>query len=197
MVWLHSWLGLTAGWILYFVFLTGTTGYLHFEISRWMRPELPLVSGITAPAETLTAAQRYLSEHAAGADFWVISFPGHRGSEELAVSWRSQRSASMGGGDVVQATLNPLTGERVERRPRSTGGGTTLYIMHYALHYISRDKGTLIVGAAAMTMLVAILSGIVAHKKSSARSSPFGPPPDTPAGAVSILCWARPLCRSS
>jgi uncharacterized iron-regulated membrane protein len=168
MVWLHSWVGLTAGWILYFVFLTGTTGYLHFEISRWMRPELPLISAPPPMAETLASAERFLSENARDSEFWMISLPGHRGTEQLTVSWRWR-------GDTVHAILDSRTGERVERRARETGGGTSLYVMHYALHYLSRDFAILVVGAAAMTMLVSLLTGIVSHKKILSELLTFRP----------------------
>ena len=39
MAWLHTWVGLVAGWLLFFVFVTGTAGYFQQEISRWMQPE--------------------------------------------------------------------------------------------------------------------------------------------------------------
>jgi uncharacterized iron-regulated membrane protein len=48
---------------------------------------------------------------------------------------------------------------------RETGGGATLYVMHYALHYMPRQWAYYIVGVCTMFMLVAILTGIVAHKK--------------------------------
>ena len=44
MAWLHTWAGLLLGWVLYFMFVTGTAGYLDTEIDRWMQPELPLVA---------------------------------------------------------------------------------------------------------------------------------------------------------
>ena len=41
MSWLHTWAGLTLGWVLFFIFLTGTVGYFDTEIDRWIQPELP------------------------------------------------------------------------------------------------------------------------------------------------------------
>lgn len=163
MSWLHSWIGLLAGWILYFVFVTGSTGLVHHEITRWMRPELPLVADTPPPSESLAVAQRYLSIQAPSAEFWVISFPGHRGSEQLAVSWRDRSRPGGQSADVVQVVLDPQTDEPARQTVRKTGGGGSLYVMHYALHYLSRDVGILIVGAAAMIMMVSILSGVVAH----------------------------------
>ena len=37
--WLHTWTGLVVGWVLFFVFVTGTAGYFQHEITRWMQPE--------------------------------------------------------------------------------------------------------------------------------------------------------------
>ena len=41
--WLHTWTGLIVGWVLFFVFVTGTPGYFQTEITRWMQPERPVV----------------------------------------------------------------------------------------------------------------------------------------------------------
>ena len=158
MLWLHSWLGVTTGWLLFFVFLTGTAGFVHVEISRWMRPELPLVSHTPAAAETLAVAEQFLERKAPDAEFWSIFFPGQRGNDELTMTWRAPR------GQVQRAVLDLETGQPVERRARETGGGVSLYVMHYALHYVSRDVAIAVVGAAAMMMLVSILTGVAGHK---------------------------------
>ena len=158
MLWLHSWLGITAGWLLFIVFLTGTTGFVKDDITRWMRPELPLVSAPPPASETLAVAERFLARNVADAEFWSIFFPGHFGNDELAVTWREP------GGQAARAVLDLATGEAVQRSPRETGGGYSLYVMHYALHYVSRDTAISIVGAAAMMMLVSILTGAVGHK---------------------------------
>lgn len=36
MAWLHTWTGLVMGWVLLFVFITGTAGYVRPELNRWM-----------------------------------------------------------------------------------------------------------------------------------------------------------------
>src|SRR3546814_16044915 len=48
---------------------------------------------------------------------------------------------------------------------RDTPGGFFLYRFHFDLHYIPVLWARYLVGAAAMFMLIAILSGIVPHKK--------------------------------
>ena len=57
MAWLHTWTGLTVGWVLYFIFLTGTVGYLNNEVDRWMRPEAPVVVALPAAPEIIKHAQ--------------------------------------------------------------------------------------------------------------------------------------------
>ena len=39
MAWLHSWLGLTLGWLLFAIFLTGAATYYRHEINLWMQPQ--------------------------------------------------------------------------------------------------------------------------------------------------------------
>lgn len=75
MAWLHTWTGLVVGWILFFVFLTGTTGYVKDEINRWMQPERPMQQANYAPtAQQLTQALTFLSQHddAKHAERWGI-----------------------------------------------------------------------------------------------------------------------------
>lgn len=39
MAWLHSWLGLSFGWLLFAIFLTGAVTYYRHEITMWMQPQ--------------------------------------------------------------------------------------------------------------------------------------------------------------
>lgn len=157
MLLLHSWLGLSAGWILFFVFLTGTTGFVRAEIGRWMRPELPMVAGTPSASEALRVADNFLVQNGANAEFWSIAFPGQRENDELTVVWRETQRPSK------RAVLDMSTGQPVQRTPRQTGGGHALYVMHYALHYMPRDAGVTFVGAGAMMMMISIFTGLVGH----------------------------------
>ena len=47
MDWLHTWLGLSVGWILFFVYFTGTLGYVDTEIDY-----VNLMPGMSAPTAT-------------------------------------------------------------------------------------------------------------------------------------------------
>ncbi len=175
MAWLHTWTGLVVGWVLYFVFMTGTAGYFDEEITRWMQPEAPLatasapVSGVDAVAH----AQKILSVRAADADRWSIDPPWGRTEYEWYLSWPKPTEAgavARPGGRFAgreRIAMDPATGAvpTAASEPRDTDGGLGLYRLHYRLHYISEHSAILIVGASTMLMLLAILSGIVTHKK--------------------------------
>ena len=195
MAWLHTWAGLLVGWILFFMFLTGTAGYFDSEIDRWMRPERPLVENHLPTEQTIDVGLRRLQSVAPGAQRWFIAPPAGRESPDLRIFYRQPPVASADGKQAASGKpsasakpgrdsksrtngkegangksaangselLNPVTGQPLEYR--ETGGGQVLYRMHYALHYMPAIAAYWIVGACAMFMLVAILSGIIVHKK--------------------------------
>jgi len=39
MRWLHTWSGVIVGWLLFAIFVTGTSAYYRDEINLWMKPE--------------------------------------------------------------------------------------------------------------------------------------------------------------
>lgn len=165
MAWLHTWTGLLVGWVLFFVFLTGTFGYVNAEVSHWMQPEEPMITALPPAADLLAKAEARLTLQAADAEIWSIILPGGRGSQELQVRWRERTSDGSARGETRSETLDLMTGQPVEYEVRETGGGFTLYWMHFFLHYVPQEVGIQIVGACSMMMLVAILTGIVAHRR--------------------------------
>lgn len=152
---LHTWTGLLPGWLLYVVFLFGTVAFFQQEISRWMRPEL---HDAPVTPRALDGAARYLATHAPHAASWTITLPDERGGSPLSLSWKAP-----GKGKAGKQALDPATGEPLNLR--DTKGGFFLYRMHFDLHYIPVMTARLVVSVAALAMLVAILSGIVTHKK--------------------------------
>lgn len=167
MAWLHTWTGLIVGWVLFFVFVTGTVGYFYTEVDRWMRPELPMATPAIPAQQAASLAQRHLQGTVPQAESWTINFQGGRNNPNLTVSWREPRKPGEGrrrGTGNLQA-LDTQTGDVIGQTPRQTGGGFTLYRMHYQLHYFKYDTAVLIVGFCTMIMLVAIITGVVTHKK--------------------------------
>ncbi|MDR1935397.1 MAG: PepSY domain-containing protein, partial [Candidatus Accumulibacter sp.] len=59
--------------------------------------------------------------------------------------------------------LDPATGERLEGR--ATAGGNFLYRFHFELYGIDRLWGRWIVGIATMFMFVAMVSGVIVHRR--------------------------------
>lgn len=59
--------------------------------------------------------------------------------------------------------LDPQTGEKIETR--NTRGGTFLYRFHVELYGIDRVKGRMIIGIATMCMFIAIITGVIIHKR--------------------------------
>ncbi|MBL27183.1 MAG: hypothetical protein CMM50_06495 [Rhodospirillaceae bacterium] len=162
----HTWAGLTVGWMLYFIFLTGTAGYFDTEIDRWMRPEIPFAETFPSRAEMLMRAEKRLGDVAPDAHETWIFFPDKR-SPFLEVSWENA--------DHVwhEEMLDPETGAPI--RVRDTGGGQFLYQLHYRLHYLPPVLAFWLVSACAMFMLVAICTGVIVHKKIFADLFTFRP----------------------
>lgn len=157
MSWLHTWSGLLLGWVLFAIFLTGTLAVFDKEIDNWMRPETPAHS--VDQRQALGTALSYLRRAHAAESSWNIGLPTER-SPQLSVSVGEQRRGGGGGGAGVR--LNPQTGEAYQAR--ETAGGGFFFRFHYTLH-MPRSPGIWAVGLAALAMLVALISGIVIHKK--------------------------------
>ncbi|MCW5557560.1 MAG: PepSY domain-containing protein, partial [Verrucomicrobiae bacterium] len=165
MGWLHTWTGLLVGWLLYFMFLTGTTGYFNAEIDHWMRPEQLLPAHDAAPSQALDLALKRLTLEAPEAETWSIDLPNTgRGDPSLRIFHRT-RPAKDGKPENINEVLDTNTGLPVELKPRKTGGGWTLYRMHYRLHYLSGNTPLWIVGGAGMCMLVALTTGLIIHRR--------------------------------
>jgi uncharacterized iron-regulated membrane protein len=171
MAWLHTWLGLLFGWVLYFMFVTGTAGYLDTEIDRWMRPELPAARCPLAQDAAIGQAQAYLQAHAGDARRWSITLPIDRNEPWLRVAWQAPRGTAPAASGT--AYLDPVSGQPIETR--DTAGGQTLYQMHWRLHYLPERFSQWIVSVATLVLLIALVTGIVVHKKIFADFFTFRP----------------------
>jgi len=168
--WLHTWCGLWFSWLLFAVFLTGTLAVFEEPITHWMTPEhhAEEAAALAAPAKpTASLGQRldwgvaYMQEHHAGAGMWELWPADAKGAGELRVFWfDSQRQ-------YASAELDTATGEALAAAghapARQTLGGHHFVDFHYELH--AGKVGLWIVGIAAMAMLVALVSGVITHKR--------------------------------
>lgn len=166
MSWLHRSLGITVGWVAYFVFAIGSLGYFDTELDRWMQPELPLRPAASALPDATTSIERamhYLHSQplAQGAQYWAVSLPSGHMEPNLRVAWRATSPA---GG--MSSTGRILDYDGHEAAPaRATGGGFALYRLHVQLHYLPKQLGFYIVGVAAIGVLLLTLTGILIHKR--------------------------------
>lgn len=162
MKWFHTWVGLVVGWILFFMFLTGTLGYFYQEITRWMQPERPLIVHQIDKKELIDHAQKFMSIHAKDIDDWDILLPTSR-DQNLRVGWRHKPLEGKKRGRYKQTIIDIDTLEKIT--VRETAGGRTLYRMHYRLHYLDTSISYWLVGFCTMLMLLAVITGVVIHKK--------------------------------
>lgn len=163
MNWLHTWSGLVLGGLLYFIFITGAIGYFTMETDRWMRPEIVIVDKTIDQVQLLAVAEKRLTQKAPDASSWSVSFPGGR-KHSLIIEWKNPLDEETGqGGERQTEYLDPQTGQAIT--VRDTGGGRLLYRMHYRLHYMPVVLAYVITSLAAMFMLIALITGIVIHKK--------------------------------
>jgi len=166
MAWLHTWSGLLVGWVLFAVFLTGTVSYFRAEISLWMRPELHAARAAPDAAENVL---RHMAAIAPRSPSWSITLPSER-DPVARVFWRE---APGSGRRFGRAILDPATGEDLPAR--DTLGGDFFYTFHYQLHHMPVLWGRWIISVCAMFMLVAIISGIVTHRRIFADFFTFRP----------------------
>nr|WP_288249050.1 PepSY-associated TM helix domain-containing protein [uncultured Sphingomonas sp.] len=163
MAWIHGWLGLVAGWLLFAMFATGTASYFRPEITRWMQPEI--AANRTAPADAAAAAVRHLQRVGADDVQWFIALP----DERTAVTrvFEQPKPAAAGAPRprrprAEELVLDPATGDPVAAR--DTRGGEHFYRFHFQLQ-LPHPWGRWLAGVCAMFMLGAIISGVVTHKR--------------------------------
>lgn len=160
MAWLHTWCGLVCGWLLIAIFLTGTLSVFRDAITRWMEAEPITTSQSTLAgqpaARALALGTAYLAEQAPDARFWRLEFPKRDGAP-MNVFWRAGTSNQ-------QASLDPVTGQvaNIPAARKTTGGGHFVKF-HYSLQ--ADVPGFYVVGVLSAGMLIALISGVVIHRR--------------------------------
>jgi uncharacterized iron-regulated membrane protein len=164
MAWLHTWGGLWVCWLAFAIFLTGTLSVFVDPISDWMRPEQvhePAQPAFTAPLKhgtQLNHGLRYLEQHAAGSQLWELwTRPGEAGFQAFWINDKGYYS------DVHLDSASGAVMPEEARKVRDTAGGTHFVEFHHELH--AGIAGLWIVGAASAAMLVALISGVITHKR--------------------------------
>lgn len=167
MTWLHTWVGLLVCWVLLLVFFAGTLSYYRYQITLWSKPELhknviQQYENINVASE-LTRAQNYLSAQAPDARDWRINFPTDR-KPYMSYGWQTQPEEGQRRGKFEEH-IAPIEGDTLITNVRESKGGHFFYRLHFDLHYMPAKIARWIVGFCTMFMLVALISGIVIHKR--------------------------------
>ena len=162
MSWLHTWSSLILGWLLYAIFLTGTLSFFQNEITTWMKPEYHQSIPHSSQIQQTQVALNYLQANHPNAGSWSIQLPNSRqNTTQLTIREQGEDPRARRGGKRI--TIDSATGEMLEAR--ETRGGNFLYRFHFDLYGMPRIWARWIVGIATLFMLVAIISGIITHKK--------------------------------
>ncbi|WP_274603747.1 PepSY-associated TM helix domain-containing protein [Pseudomonas sp. CFBP 8773] len=166
---MHTWCGLVCGWLLCVIFLTGSLSVFREPITRWMEAQPIALLDAGGPLDQGSAAwqaQRYLIAHGASARLWRVELPTHAG-EAIRLLWRDASGTS-------QVALDPATGNPVVPGAlRKTEGGRHFMSFHYMLQL--PVLGFWIVGALTVGFLVALVSGVVIHRRIFADFFTFRP----------------------
>ncbi|WP_201594219.1 PepSY-associated TM helix domain-containing protein [Psychrobacter vallis] len=168
----HTWFGLLLGWLLFTIFLMGTVSYFNNELTAWMQPEIPPISQqITATSsqpqnavsnidslEPFGTAITHLQATQTDAKNWFIT----NGPTSTSSEQRLHITTSA---ENERLSYQIDTQTQAIYTPRDTAGGNFFYRMHFDLHYMNVIWARIIVGIASMMMLMAIITGIIVHKK--------------------------------
>lgn len=155
MAWLHTWGGLLISWLLFVVLWTGTLAVFAPEITHWMQPERQQTSPAASQVHNATAAIRYLEREASSAAMWRIELPSPR-SPAITVAWPESP-----GGEWAERIVDAATFAGIA--PRATEGGEHFGHFHAELH--AGTLGIWLVALSGLMMLVAVVSGVIIHKR--------------------------------
>ncbi len=162
MSWLHTWASLILGWLLYAIFVTGTLSFFQNEITVWMKPELHQSVPQATQVQQTQVALNYLQKNHPDAAAWNIQLPNSRQNTTL-ITVRKQGEDPRARRGGTRITIDSATGQTLEAR--ETRGGSFLYRFHFELYGMPRMWSRWIVGIATLFMFVAIISGVITHKK--------------------------------
>ncbi|WP_349744115.1 PepSY-associated TM helix domain-containing protein [Roseateles cavernae] len=205
MAWLHTWFGLVLGFVLMVVFFFGSLSVFDREIDRWAIPESrfapqpmpsfdrvlqPVFKAMTKPdAANIEAARERVNGPMADS-FPVVNSWGayttHR-DPVLSVFTSFVLPNAKQADDLVwgSLTIDPRDGRPLPQDHLKIGS-QFFYPLHYSLNLHWKNLGTWIVGFAALIMLVALVSGVVMHRKIFRELFTFRPKKHTQRSALDL-----------
>ena len=149
MAWLHTWAGLIVSWMLFAIFLGGTLACFDKELDYWMRPALRHLAPGPTSMDAAAASLRTMAPHA---DTLYLRPPDARDPSIHGFVFEPSKA-------YLDVALNPRDGKRIP----ATVGGNFFFDLHYSLQ--AGKLGSYLVGLAGMLMLLALISGVIIHRR--------------------------------
>ncbi|MCV6622242.1 MAG: PepSY domain-containing protein [Cellvibrionaceae bacterium] len=156
---LHNYVGLWFGYLCLLIFLTGTLSFYRQELLFWSQAELHQSS---VDPVNVKGVVLHLEQNAAHVKRWDIQLPSER-NPNVRVRWREPVKDGQRRGDRVTQYLS--RDAIVLPMPRESRFVDVIYRAHFELYGIGRTYGRLIIGLATLAMLVAIVSGVIIHRR--------------------------------
>ncbi|MET0293150.1 MAG: PepSY-associated TM helix domain-containing protein [Steroidobacteraceae bacterium] len=182
MAWLHTWFGLVLGFVLIVVFFFGALSVFDREIDRWSIPASrfeprplpsfdamlrPVFERIVPDADDVEAARSRV-EGPLSTDLPVMDYSVYTTHRDPVITL--YKSFGLPNAHDPEdhihghVTLDPRSGAEISEQARPLGSDF-FYPLHYSLHLEWQNLGYWIVGLASLTMLAALVSGVVIHRR--------------------------------
>ncbi|EJE54469.1 putative iron-regulated membrane protein [Acidovorax sp. CF316] len=203
MAWLHTWFGLVMGFVLMVVFFFGSLSVFDREIDRWAIPStrfapqpmpsfdkilLPVFQDMKPTPEAIEQARSRVN--GAMAETFPVkrwgAYTTHRDPVLGIFSGHELPHAKNKDDEVFGIrTIDPRTGAALPDDHLKIGS-QFFYPLHYSLHLEWKNLGYWIVGFAALIMMVALVSGVVMHRKIFRELFTFRPKKHTQRSALDL-----------
>ncbi|OWL89827.1 PepSY-associated TM helix domain-containing protein [Halopseudomonas aestusnigri] len=188
MAWVHTWFGLVLGFVLMVAFFFGSLSVFDREIDRWAVPAtrfepqpMPSYDNLLAdvytrlkpdPVDMAATAKRVIGELPAADTMPLVSlfaYTTHRDpvlliGGEFGIPNQPKNPADDHLHVHGRATVDPRTGEFLPDDALKIGSDW-FYPLHYSLHLNWMYLGTYVVGLAGLVMLLALITGVIMHRK--------------------------------
>nr|WP_298128791.1 PepSY-associated TM helix domain-containing protein [uncultured Pseudoxanthomonas sp.] len=183
MAWLHTWFGLVLGFVLMAAFFFGALSVFDREIDRWAIPStrfepqpMPSYEKILRPAfermqplpATVDAMRPRVSGPMPERFDTVVSWSAYTTHRDpvlqLFAGYEVPNAKDPEEAIWADATIDPRDGTPLPNDRLKVGSGF-FYPMHYGLTLDWKNLGIWIVGFSALMMLVALVTGVVMHRK--------------------------------
>lgn len=188
MAWVHTWFGLVLGYVLMACFFFGALSVFDREIDRWAIPKtrfepqpmpsfdkllMPIYQQMLPhPVDMAATAERVIGDLPDPKTMPMASFYAyttHRDpvlliGGEFSIPNKPKNPADDHLHVHGWGTIDPRTGEAISDDALKIGSGW-FYPMHYHLNFDWKNLGYWIVGFAALTMLAALVTGVIIHRR--------------------------------